>query len=82
VLRKAKGAIPADLLEKLLPAGKSADEVRAKWKLEGKEGKKLVLTEIKAGEVAGKEVVSLVIYRTAPTVIRIGNPQYVFAVQR
>jgi hypothetical protein len=80
VVKKGKGAIPADLMERLLPAGAAADEIRGKWKLEGKDGKKLVLTEIKAGDTAGKKDVSLVIYRTAPTVVRIGNPQYVFGV--
>jgi hypothetical protein len=34
----------------------------------------------KAGERAGRKNVSLVIYRTAPTVIRIGDPQFVFGV--
>ena len=78
VLKKGKGAIPADLLEKLFPTGTTADEIRGKWKLEDKIGQRLVLTEIKAGDKARNKDVSLIIYKTAPTVIRIGQPQYVF----
>ena len=76
VLKKGKGPIPADLLGQLLPDGKTADEVRGKWALDGKG--RLSLTEIKAGDTAGKKDVSLPIYKTAPTVIRIGETQYVF----
>jgi hypothetical protein len=77
VLKKGKGAIPADLLGRLLPDGKAADEVRGKWALDGKG--RLTLTEIKAGDTAGKKDVSLPICKTAPTVIRIGETQYVFS---
>jgi hypothetical protein len=82
VLKKGKGAIPADLMEKLLPADATADEIRGKWKLESKEGQRLVLTEIKSGDKAGKKEASLVIYKTAPTVVRIGEVQYVFGIGR
>lgn len=60
----------------------AADEIRGLWKLEGGEGQRLVLTEIKAGDKIGKDNVSLRIYKTAPTVVRIGEPQFVFGVGR
>lgn len=80
VLKKGKGAIPTDLVEKLLPKGATADEIRGQWKVVDKEGQRLVLTEIKAGDKAGNQNVSLSIYKTAPTVVRIGEPQYVFGI--
>ena len=80
VLKKGMGAIPTDLLEKLLPKGATADKIRGKWKLADKDGQQLVLTEIKAGDKPGNQAVSLVIYKTAPTVVRIGEPQYVFGI--
>ncbi len=80
VLKKGKNAIPGDLLKKLLPAGTAAEEIRGKWKLQDKDGQQLVLTEIKAGEKAGNKDVSLIIAKTAPTVVRIGETQYVFGV--
>jgi hypothetical protein len=52
-----------------------------KWKLVNEEAVKLVLTGIKAGEIIGKKRVSFPIYRTAPTVVRIRQPQFVFAVK-
>jgi hypothetical protein len=80
VLKKGKGAIPKDLLEKLLPKDVTADEIRGKWKLEAENGK-LVFSDIKAAEKEGNKDVKFRIYRTAPTVIRIGEPQYVFGVK-
>jgi len=80
VLKKGKGAIPADLVEKLLPNGATADEIRGQWKVAEKEGQRLVLTKIKAADKAGNKDVSLSIYKTAPTVVRIGDPQYVFGI--
>ena len=82
VLKKGKGAIPADLLGKLLPEGTAADEVRGEWQLTGKVGQRLVLTEIRAGDKAGKKEVELRIYKTAPNIIRVDEPQYVFTVVR
>jgi hypothetical protein len=79
VVRKDTGKIPADLWEKLLGASTSADEIRGRWKLDSKAGQ-LVLSDIRAGDQRGKKEVRLPIYRTAPTVIRVGDPQYVFAV--
>jgi hypothetical protein len=81
VLKRAQGPIPADLLEQLLPANTTADEIRGKWELD-KDGQQLILTGIKAGEKGGKEDVTLFIYKTASTVVRIGEPQYVFSVGR
>jgi hypothetical protein len=79
-LKKGKGAIPAHLLNELLPDGVTADEIQGKWKFQGG---KLVLSEIKAGKKDGRKEASLSIFKTAPTVIRIGfTPQYVFALER
>ena len=66
-------------LGKLLGEKATADEIAGKWKVDAGQ---LVLTDIKAGEAKGKESVKLRIYRTAPTVVRVGEPQYVFAVGR
>ncbi|MFO0811816.1 MAG: hypothetical protein U0796_01260 [Gemmatales bacterium] len=80
VIKKGEGAIPSDLLNKLLTEGVTAEEIRGSWKLTGKENQELVLTEIKAGKQVGKKEVRLHLYKTAPTVVRIGEPQYVFAI--
>ncbi|MGE0821819.1 MAG: hypothetical protein AB7G75_34295 [Candidatus Binatia bacterium] len=79
VLKKAQGPIPADLREQLLPAHTTTNNIRGKWKLD-KTGQQLLLTEITAGEKKGKENVTLFIYKTASTIVRIGEPQYVFSV--
>ena len=84
-LRNERGAIPKELIEKLLPAGATAEEVRGKWKLtqaDGQTGQLLVLTEIAAGDIRGKKEVRLPISRTAPGVIRVGDPEIVFARDR
>lgn len=78
VLKKAAGEIPADLQSRLLPAGTTGEEIRGKWKVDAG---KLILTDIRAGEAAGVKEVILPIYRTAPTVVRIGDVQYVFGVE-
>jgi hypothetical protein len=85
ILKAGAGAIPADLVKRLLPAGVKADEIRGKWKLISQDGRHLVLTDILAtdssgGEVLGNKEAKLIIYRTAPTVVRIGDPQYVFGI--
>jgi hypothetical protein len=79
-IKKGKGAIPADLQKKLFAEG--AEEIRGKWKLDGKGGQHLVLSEIRAGDKVKMKEVRLPIYKTAPTVVRIGEPQYVFAIGR
>ena len=80
-LKKGKAEIPADLQKKLLPDGKTAEEIEGKWSL--KDGK-LVLSEIKAGSTEGRKDVSMEVYKTAPTVVRIGYgaPQYAFVVKK
>lgn len=77
VIKNGRQAIPADLCERLLPNATRSDEIRGTWRV--KDGR-LFLTDIKYGDKVGNKIVELVIYRTAPTVIRIGEPQYVFAV--
>jgi hypothetical protein len=86
VIKGAAGAIPADLVPRLLPAGTKAAEIRGKWKLTRTSGVQLVLTEIVGTDRAGEEVLGqketkFPIYRTAPTVIRVGQPQYVFGLK-
>ena len=78
-VKKGKAAIPADLLGKLLPKGETADEIVGKWTL--KDGM-LELSDIKAGKTEGRKDVSLAVYKTAPTVVRIGrnDGQYVFGI--
>jgi hypothetical protein len=80
-LKKGKANIPADLVEKLLPEGATADEIRGKWALT--DGR-LLLTEVRAGKREGRKEVSLSVYKTAAGVVRIGYgaPQYVFAIER
>jgi hypothetical protein len=75
-VKKGKNAIPTHITDQLLGAGVTADEITGKWKLA--DGK-LELTGIKAGDKAGKEKVSLTVFRTAPTVVRVNAPsQHVF----
>lgn len=75
VIKRGEGPIPKDLSTRLAPGIEVVDEIKGKWRL--KDGK-LELTDVKVGKAAGKSL-SLPIYRTAPTVIRVGDPQYVFA---
>ena len=82
VIKKGTGAIPADLRRQLLPKGATADEIRGQWTLTEKGDKRLLLSGIKAGDQDGNKDVSLRIYKTAPTVVRIGEPQYVFGIER
>jgi len=79
-IRKGMGEIPVDLRKLLLPEGVLAAEIRGKWKIDA-EKSQLVLTGIKHGKQDGRKEVRLPIYRTAPTVIRIGDPQHVFSVE-
>jgi hypothetical protein len=87
VVKSAAGAIPADLVQRLMPAETKATEIRGQWKLAREGGVQLVLTKIVGTDQAGEEVLGLKeakfrIYRTAPTVIRIGEPQYVFGLSQ
>lgn len=79
-IKKGTGPIPRHLLDQLLPPGSDADEVTGGWTLKGG---KLELTGVKAGGKDGRKGVSLPIFKTAPTVVRICDPeQYVFGVGR
>lgn len=79
-LKKGEGPIAADLVVKLLPAGAAApDEITGQWRLA--DGT-IVFTDIKAGGKPGRGTASYGISKTAPTVVRIAEPQYVFGVGR
>jgi hypothetical protein len=79
-VKKRTGPIPKHLVEKLLPAGVTGDEITGKWAL--KNGA-LELTDIKAGKQDGRKGVSIVVFKTAPTVVRVSNPdQFVFGIER
>ena len=79
-VKKGKGAIPAHVLDTLLPDGATADEVTGNWKFVDGE---LVLSDIKAGKADGRKEVKLGIFKTAPTVVRVNCPhQAVFAVEK
>lgn len=86
LVKKGNGPISTELLETMLPAGTTAEEVRGKWKLEANpksSGRTLVLTDIRAGDKAGKEEVRLAIYKTGGIVVRINAPQqHVFGIER
>lgn len=78
VIQKGKGAVPAELCKKLSVPG-DAVQISGKWRLAGESGQELVLSEIAVGGKVKMHSVRLPIYKTAPTVVRIGEPQYVFA---
>jgi hypothetical protein len=79
-VKKGKGAIPAHVLDTLLPDGATADEVTGSWKFE--DGN-LELSDIKAGKQVGKKGVKLGVFKTAPTVVRVNCPhQAVFSVEK
>ena len=81
-LKAGAGDIPNELQEQLLPKGITAREIRGKWHLEDRNGKALVLTEIRVdgAKEPQKKTAALPIYKTAPTVVRVGRPQYVFGI--
>ncbi|MFO0960510.1 MAG: hypothetical protein U0800_24260 [Isosphaeraceae bacterium] len=80
VVKKGKGAIPADLSKKLLSEGVTTGEIRGKWALENG-GQDLVLTGIKAGDTAGKGKVTMVIEQTGAGIFRVGSPEYRFGLK-
>lgn len=80
VIKSAKGTIPADLQEKLVRKGARVDEISGKWRIE-KDSGQLTLLEIQEGKKPLNTKASFRIYRTAPTVIRVGSPQYVFGIE-
>ncbi len=80
VIASGKGPIPAPLLEQLVGEKIEADEVSGQWKL-NRDGSEVVLSQISVGPVRYKKSVTFAIYKTAPTVVRIGDPQFVFSVE-
>lgn len=72
---EAKEALPVHLRELLLSKDSKAKALTGKWAIANGE---ITFTEIKAGDEKGVEKAKMHVYRTAPTVIRIGEPQYVF----
>ncbi len=77
-IKKGTGPIPAHVVSKLLPEGATADEITGDWTL--KEGQ-LHLSKIRAGGKDGKKQVALPVFKTAPSVVRLGDPdQLVFEV--
>lgn len=76
-LKKGKSPIPAELQSALLEADEHADHIEGTWQLKGGT---LLLTNIKAGTAKARTEASLGVYKTAPTVVRIGvaEAQYVF----
>jgi hypothetical protein len=79
-IKKGTEAIPKHLGDTVLPAGTTAKEITGKWEL--KDGK-LKLTEIMADGKATEMDASLPIFKTAPTVVRICDPnQVVFGIEK
>jgi hypothetical protein len=80
VIKSGRGPIPADLRDKLIEKGAAAEEISGKWRIE-RDPHQLTLTDIQVGKKQPrKSKVNFRIYRTAPSVIRVGEPQYVFGV--
>lgn len=74
-IRAGKGAIPADLLMQLAGGMKDVKLIEAGWKLTAGE---LVVSGIRLDGKPTRTMAKLSVFRTAPTVIRIGVHQYVF----
>ena len=76
----AKGVVPVPkhLVDLIVGEGKSAAKIEGKWKLGA--SRELVLFDFSVdGSKQDLPEKTLPIYRTAPTVVRIGEPQHVFA---
>lgn len=82
VIKSGRNPIPADLQEKLVKKGATVDDISGKWRIEKEGSRRLVLTDIVVGKKPLKTKASFRIYRTAPTVVRVGEPQYVFGIDR
>lgn len=80
-LAAEESQVPEELMQRLLGKNVTPGKVRGRWELIDDNGMKLVLFSIVADGHKIKRKVILPIYRTAPTVIRIGNPQLVFTVR-
>lgn len=80
-MKEAKGPIADYLTKTLALDAEKVKRVEGKWKLVTKSngGQAIVFTDIKADGKPVANEVEMSIYRTAPTVIRIGEPQHVFA---
>lgn len=77
-----EGEIPADLTSRLLPEGLSAKRITGDWRLKStKHGRRIVFRSIEADGAAVETRASMPIYRSAPTIVRIGETQYVFGRQ-
>lgn len=79
VIKAGKGLLPADLTRQLAAGRKDVKTIEATWKVEN--GSLLISVTAIDGNPASGEA-SFRAYRTAPTVIRIGEQQYVFVPKR
>jgi hypothetical protein len=79
-LRPGKGPIADELLNRLLVDKATPKVIEGRWALKdsGRGGQVLELTEIQGDGKPGREQAEYAIYRTGGTVIRLGEPQYVF----
>ncbi len=75
-IKAGKGPIPPDLLNHLAGGRKGIKEVQAGWKIKDHH---LFISGILLDGEPVRTMVKLPVYRTGPTVIRIGEKQYVFS---
>lgn len=83
-LRAGKRPIAVELRRRLTGDEAEVRQITGRWQLDVNRcgGKLLTFTDIKADDAAvSTEFAGYSIYRTAPTVIRLDTPQYVFAIQ-
>lgn len=75
-----KGPVAAEILKKIKATAKAPKTIEGKWFLETSPqgGTTLSLTDMRVDDMPFSGKATYNIYRTAPTVIRIGEPQYVF----
>jgi hypothetical protein len=80
VIKPGRGPVADELVERLLPAGAAATVIEGRWALQDspRGGQSLVLTGITGDGRPGRERAEYAIYRTGGSVIRLGEPQYVF----
>jgi hypothetical protein len=76
-VRPGKGSVADELVERLLPAGAAAEVIEGRWALEDSPGGGQSLGLTGDGR-PGRERAEYAIYRTGGTVIRLGEPHYVF----
>ncbi len=75
VIKTAQGSIAPDLIERLAAGKNEVKTIEAEWKVEHGE---LVISRIKVDGQPTRTLAKLPAFRTAPTLIRIGERQYVF----